>query len=85
MVTALVFSLAEGTFHAYYTVALAPGIAALIGIGGHQLWQHRAALAGPGHRWPPLVAGTAAWAWVLLGRTPDFLPWLRWVIVAAAA
>ena len=35
VVTALVFSLAEGTFHAYYTVALAPGIAALIGIGGH--------------------------------------------------
>ena len=30
LVTALVFSLMEGTFHAYYTVALAPGIAALV-------------------------------------------------------
>ena len=29
-----------------------------------------------------LVVGTAAWAWVLLGRTPEFVPWLRWVIVA---
>jgi len=28
------------------------------------------------------VLGTAAWAWVLLGRTPEFVPWLRWVVVA---
>jgi len=26
--------------------------------------------------------GTAAWAWVLLGRTPEFVPWMRWFIVA---
>jgi 4-amino-4-deoxy-L-arabinose transferase-like glycosyltransferase len=84
VVTALVFSLAAGVFHAYYTVALAPGIAALIGIGGHLLWRHRAS-------WPArstlaaLVVGTAAVAWVLLGRTPEFLPWLRWVIAGAAA
>ena len=74
VVTALVFSLAEGTFHAYYTVALAPGIAALIGIGGHQLWQHRAAVGGPARRRPPCVAGTAAWAWVLLGRRRSSCP-----------
>ena len=84
VVTALVFSLAEGTFHAYYTVALAPGIAALIGIGGRELWRHRAS-------WPArlalavVIAGTAGWAWVLLGRSADFLPWLRWTIAAAAA
>ncbi len=84
VVTALVFSLAEGTFHAYYTVALAPGIAALIGIGGHQLWQHRGSWAGRLTA-AVVLAGTAAWAWVLLGRAPDFLPWLRWVIVVAAA
>jgi hypothetical protein len=84
VVTALVFSLAEGTFHAYYTVALAPGIAALIGIGGHQLWQHRGSWAGRLTA-AAVLAGTAAWAWVLLGRAPEFLPWLRWVIVAAAA
>lgn len=77
VVTALVFSLMEGIFHQYYTVALAPGIAALVGIGGALLWERRA-------RWPlaVLVVGTAAWAWVLLGRTPEFVPWLRWVVVA---
>jgi len=84
VVTALVFSLAEGIFHAYYTVALAPGIAALIGIGGHRLWQHRGSWAGRLTA-AAVLAGTAAWTWVLLGRAPDFLPWLRWAIVAAAA
>src|SRR5690606_1358217 len=84
VVTAVVFSFAQGPFHPYYTVALAPGVAALVGIGGEQLWRRRAAwqarlgLAG-------LVAGTAAWAVVLLGRTPDFAPGLRWVVIAAAA
>ena len=81
VVTALVFSLMEGIFHQYYTVALAPGVAALVGIGGALLWRRRSAA---GARWTlaALVVGTAAWAWVLLGRTPDFVPWLRWVIVA---
>ncbi len=84
VLTLLVFSLAEGTFHAYYTVALAPGIAALIGIGGYELWRRRASVfARLGSA--ALVAGTAGWAWVLLGRSAEFLPWLRWTIVAAAA
>ncbi|GAA5109882.1 ArnT family glycosyltransferase [Pseudonocardia adelaidensis] len=84
VVTAAVFSFAQGIFHPYYTVALAPGIAALVGIGGVQLWRLRAA-------WPAritlsvITAGTAAWAVVLLSRTPDFVPWLRWVVVGVAA
>ena len=84
VVTALVFSLAEGTFHAYYTVALAPGVAALVGLGGYLVWQRRGSLAGR-VTGAVLVAGTAAVAWVLLGRSAAFLPWLRWVIVGAAA
>lgn len=84
VVTALVFSFAEGIFHEYYTVALAPGIAALVGIGGRELWRHRTT-------WPgratiaALLTLTAAWAFVLLGRAPEFLPWLRWVVLAVAA
>lgn len=84
VVTAAVFSFAQGIFHPYYTVALAPGIAALVGIGGVQLWRRRAA-------WPArtalvvITAGTAAWAVVLLSRTPDLVPWLRWVVIAGAA
>jgi 4-amino-4-deoxy-L-arabinose transferase-like glycosyltransferase len=75
LVTGLVFSYMSGIIHPYYMVALAPGIAALVGIG-----RITVAVA---------IVATAVWAYVLLDRTPDWLPWLRWVIVivgvAAAA
>jgi hypothetical protein len=72
----------DGIIHPYYMVALAPGIAALVGIGAVALWQARLGLAG---RITAAVAvlGSAVWAYVLLDRTPDWLPWLRWVIVIA--
>jgi 4-amino-4-deoxy-L-arabinose transferase-like glycosyltransferase len=81
LVTGLVFSLMSGIFHEYYTVALAPGVAALVGIGGAQLWQRRAsavariALAA-------VVAGSAVWAAVLLVRTPQFVPWAPYAVAA---
>ncbi|SFT86969.1 4-amino-4-deoxy-L-arabinose transferase [Geodermatophilus amargosae] len=82
LVTGAVFSLMAGIFHEYYTVALAPAVAALVGIGGALVWQRR------GRTWARLVlaatmAGTALWAWVLLARSADFLPWLKWVVLAA--
>ncbi|GAS98690.1 dolichyl-phosphate-mannose-protein mannosyltransferase [Mycolicibacterium canariasense] len=84
VVTALTFSFMSGIFHDYYTVALSPAVAALVGIGVTHLWRNRK------KRWVTavlaMVAGvTAAWAWVLLSRAPDFLPWLRWVVVATGA
>lgn len=82
LMTAAVFSFMAGIFHQYYTVALAPYIAALIGMGATVLWEERAkwwasALLGVS------VAGTAWWGYVLLGRTPDHLPWLRWTVLVA--
>ncbi|MFI9009411.1 glycosyltransferase family 39 protein [Actinosynnema sp. NPDC053489] len=41
VVTAAVFSFMNGIIHAYYTVALAPAIGALIGIGAVALWRRR--------------------------------------------
>ncbi len=84
LLTGLVFSYMSGIIHPYYTVALAPAIGALIGIGAVALWRIR-------DRWPARVvlAGTllvtAGWAWVLLGRSPDWMPWLRVVIGLAGA
>ncbi|WAE67384.1 glycosyltransferase family 39 protein [Streptomyces cavourensis] len=80
VMTAAVFSFMAGIFHQYYTVALAPYIAALVAMGAVVLWEERAAW------WPRAVlAGTVAvtvfWAYVLLGRTPEYLPWLRWVVL----
>jgi 4-amino-4-deoxy-L-arabinose transferase-like glycosyltransferase len=41
LVTALTFSLMRGIFHAYYTVALAPAVGALVGMGVVMLWRNR--------------------------------------------
>ncbi|MFC5643696.1 ArnT family glycosyltransferase [Kitasatospora cinereorecta] len=78
--TGLTFSFMSGIFHQYYTVALAPAVAALVGMGVDGLWRARrrlpyaALLAGT-------VAVTAIWGYVLLGRSSTFLPWLRWAVL----
>ncbi|GAA2759015.1 ArnT family glycosyltransferase [Actinopolymorpha rutila] len=82
VVTALVFSFMQGIIHAYYTVALAPAISALVGIGSLWMWRMR-------DRLPArivlavVVVGSAVWSYVLLGRTPDWNPWLRPAVLAA--
>jgi 4-amino-4-deoxy-L-arabinose transferase-like glycosyltransferase len=83
IVTSAVFSFGQGVIHTYYTVALAPAIGALVAIGGKLLFDRRetqaarllAALA---------LGGSAAWAYVLLARTPSWEPWLRHAIVVGA-
>ncbi|NYG06744.1 4-amino-4-deoxy-L-arabinose transferase-like glycosyltransferase [Phycicoccus badiiscoriae] len=75
LVTMVTFSLMAGIFHEYYTVALAPAIAALVGMGAAEAWEHRAKAVGS----VTLSAATAvaaAWSFVLLSRT-DWQNWLR--------
>ncbi|MHC6219296.1 glycosyltransferase family 39 protein [Arthrobacter sp. MMS24-S77] len=80
LVTAGVFSFMSGIVHPYYAVALAPAIAALVGIGSVELWR------GRGY-WPArtilaaVVLGSSVWSAVLLGRDASWLPWLRIAIV----
>ena len=80
----LVISLAQGIIHPYYTVALAPPLGALVGIGTMGLWQRRASWVG---RFG-LAAGLAAtvvWCYVLLGRTSDWFPSLRPFVAVVGA
>ncbi len=76
LVTGAAISLGKGIIHPYYTVALAPAIGALIGIGGALLWRHRdqwyarVALASS-------LAVSVIWASRLLDRTPTWMPGLR--------
>ncbi len=76
IVTGLTFSLMAGIIHPYYMVALAPSIAALVGLGIPLAWRHR------GHWWASLSLGvvsvtTGVTAFVLLARTPQWCAWLR--------
>lgn len=80
LVTAVVFSFMDGIIHPYYTVALAPAVAALVGISVAELWRARAGLAAR-LVLAVMLAGTGVWAFVLLSRTPDWLPALRWIVL----
>jgi 4-amino-4-deoxy-L-arabinose transferase-like glycosyltransferase len=83
LVTAVVFSFMKGIMHPYYTIALAPAIAAVIGISVRELWRgkqfvlSRVVLAA-------MLVTTAVWTFILLDRTPEWLPWLRWVVLAGS-
>lgn len=89
IITAGIFSFMGGIVHPYYAVALAPAVAALVGIGSVELWRGRSF-------WPArivlavTVLATSTWSAILLGRAPDWMPGLRVIIavlgvLAAAA
>jgi 4-amino-4-deoxy-L-arabinose transferase-like glycosyltransferase len=84
VVTGLVFSFAAGIIHPYYNVVLAPAIGGLVGIGGVRLWQDRGSIVSR----LLLAAGVVVsglWAFELLGRTPGWYPWLRYLVLVLAA
>jgi 4-amino-4-deoxy-L-arabinose transferase-like glycosyltransferase len=83
VITVLVFSYMKGIIHPYYTVAVAPGVAGLIGVSVTQLWCRREYLAARAVL-AVMLAGTGMWNFVLLGRTPDWQPWLRWSVLLGA-
>ncbi len=78
--TGIVLSFASGIIHPYYTVALAPGIAATVALAVVTLWRARANEAA---RWvlAAVVLAGAWWTFVLLGRAADWTPWLRWAVI----
>ncbi|HEY4460309.1 MAG TPA: glycosyltransferase family 39 protein [Pseudonocardiaceae bacterium] len=82
VVTGLVFSFMQGTIHPYYMIALAPGIVGVLAVAGRELWRGR---SNPWVRGTLalMVAVTGIWDFVLLDRTPTWLPWLRYVVLVA--
>ncbi|HEY6741462.1 MAG TPA: glycosyltransferase family 39 protein [Lapillicoccus sp.] len=81
VVTLLTFSLMAGIFHAYYTVALAPAVAALVGMGAAEAWEHRERPVGS-IVLAVATAATAVWGFVLLSRSVEWNSWLRIVVLA---
>ncbi|MGZ8178934.1 ArnT family glycosyltransferase [Williamsia sp. SKLECPSW1] len=80
---AVLMSYMAGIFHPYYTLALAPPIALLVGVGGVRSWQARHIVWVRTLLAAALIL-TAVLAVVILGRTPHFAVGLRWAVGAAA-
>ncbi len=79
----LVLSFMKTNVHPYYCLALVPAMAAMFAIFVVEFWRrrdsklHRIGLA-------TVLLGSAVWGFVILGRNADWLPALRWVLLAAA-
>jgi len=83
VVTLVVLSLSRGIIHPYYTVALAPAVAAVLAIGGRALWVRRSTWLGRVGT-AVLVISAGAWSYVLLARNASWHPELRYAILALA-
>jgi 4-amino-4-deoxy-L-arabinose transferase-like glycosyltransferase len=82
MVCAAVLSFSAGARHAYYTSILAPAVATLAAAAIVTLWRgsrgSRLTAAGLAF----VVLGTSALSFAVLAHVGDFLPWLRWLVLA---
>ena len=82
LLVGLVLSYMHGTIHPYYTLSIAPPVAAVFAIGVQQMWSRRDVLVG---RIALAVTLLSAgwWGWLLLGSGALSAPELRWSILVA--
>ena len=80
VVTGATFSFGKGIIHPYYSVALAPAVGALVGIGSVLAWQRRDSLATR-MALGVTIGVTALWGGTLLGRS-SWNAWLASVVLA---
>ena len=83
LVSALVFSYMSGMVHPYYTVAMAPAVAGLAGIGAVWAWRERAGWDGR-LALAAMIALTALWSAMLMHRNAFGPVWVPWTLVAVA-
>lgn len=85
LVTGLTFSFMAGIYHDYYTVALAPAVAATVALGAAVLWRRRAGWLGRGGL-AAAMAVTTVWGTVLMSRASgEPYSTLTWVIAITGA
>ncbi|AUN42861.1 ArnT family glycosyltransferase [Tsukamurella tyrosinosolvens] len=78
-VTGVVFSYMSGTVHPYYTVALVPAIAVLVGGGAAVAWSRRSTVPGT-LALVSLVVAAGGWGIVRAWRAGYAWPWLGIVV-----
>jgi 4-amino-4-deoxy-L-arabinose transferase-like glycosyltransferase len=80
-----VFSFMSGIIHSYYTVILAPALAALVAGATVDLWRRRATDPRAGFVLAVGLVATGSTAFAILERTPDFAPGLAYGVLALSA
>lgn len=84
VIMSAVFSAQEGIFHPYYTTELAPAVAVLTAAGAARLWGLYRDREPFWFLLPAAIAMTAAWAWVVVNREPDWNGWVGYAVAVAA-
>jgi 4-amino-4-deoxy-L-arabinose transferase-like glycosyltransferase len=84
VMTGVVFSFMGGMVHPYYTVALAPAIAALVGIGAVWAWRRRSSWDGR-CALAAMIALAAVRSAILLHSNAFGPVWLPWLVIGLAA
>lgn len=81
LIDGLVLSFMKSNVHPYYCLSLAPAMAAMFAIGVVEMWRRRESLFHRIGLAATLLTG-GVWGFVILGRNGDWLPALRWIILA---
>ncbi|WP_133691815.1 glycosyltransferase family 39 protein [Mycobacterium sp. BK086] len=83
LVDGLVLSYMKGMVHPYYCLSVVPAVVVLAAIGGREMWRTRDRMYGR-IVLAATVLTTGVWSWWILGRNAEWMPALRWVILALA-
>ena len=78
----VIFSMTSGIIHPYYVVAMAPAVAALVGIGAPYIWQAYTRRTKVAWILPLSIALTTILSIIMLGYS-NYWPWLMWLVVIA--
>ncbi|RDH80588.1 glycosyl transferase [Mycolicibacterium moriokaense] len=83
LVSAMVFSYMSGMVHPYYTAAMAPAVAGLVGMGAVWAWRDRTGWDGR-VALAAMIVVTAVWSAIILQRNSFGPAWLPWVLGGVA-
>ena len=78
----VIFSMTSGTIHPYYVVAMAPAVAALVGIGAPYIWQAYTRRTKVAWILPLSIALTTILSIIMLAYS-NYWPWLMWLVMIA--
>ncbi|WP_242456347.1 glycosyltransferase family 39 protein [Mycolicibacterium sp. P1-18] len=83
LVDGLVLSYMKSMVHPYYCLSFVPAVGGMVALGVGEAWSRRESWLGRGGL-VVMILGTGVWSWWLLGRNADWMPVIRWTVLALA-